>query len=272
MFPTLFKVGAFEITTFGVMMFLAFVIGGWVLTRQMRMYRIDEDVASSIVMAAALGGIIGAKVYYAILFRDWRLLFDRAGLVWYGGLIGGALACTWVIRRRRVDFLTTADVAAPGLSIGYALGRIGCFLVGDDYGRPTDAWFGVAFPKGAPPTTAQSLREFGVNVDPSIPAWQILKVHPTQLYETAAALIMFFVTLRMNKKPHQKGRTFGVFLILLAIERFFVEFVRAKDDRFLGPFTVAQLISVILIAVGIAFMTRGKTVITPVDVERTATR
>ena len=272
MFPTLFKVGAFEITTFGVMMFLAFIIGGWVLTRQMRQYRIDEDVASSIVMAAALGGIVGAKIYYAILFRDWHLLFDRAGLVWYGGLIGGALACTWVVRRRRVDFLTAADVTAPALSIGYALGRIGCFLVGDDYGRPTDAWFGIAFPKGAPPTTAQSLREFGVAVDPSIPAWQVLRVHPTQLYETAAALIMFFITMRMNSRPHQKGRTFGVFLILLAIERFLVEFVRAKDDRFLGPFTIAQLISVILIFVGIAFATRGKTVITPVTAEQIPAR
>src|SRR5688500_4675059 len=227
MFPTLIKVGAFEITTFGVMMFLAFIIGGWVLTRQLRQYNIDEDVASSIVMAAALGGIIGAKVYYAILFRDWRLLFDRAGLVWYGGLIGGALAVTWVIRRRRVPFFTAADVVAPPLSIGYALGRIGCFLVGDDYGRPTDAWFGVAFPKGAPPTTAQSLREFGVAVDPAIPDWQVLRVHPTQLYEAAAALIMFVITLRMNRRPHPAGRTFGVFLILLGIERFLVEIVRA---------------------------------------------
>jgi len=254
MFPTLIKVGAFEITTFGVMMFLAFIIGGWVLTRQLRQYNIDEDVASSIVMAAALGGIIGAKVYYAILFRDWRLLFDRAGLVWYGGLIGGALAVTWVIRRRRVPFFTAADVVAPPLSIGYALGRIGCFLVGDDYGRPTDAWFGVAFPKGAPPTTAQSLREFGVAVDPAIPDWQVLRVHPTQLYEAAAALIMFVITLRMNRRPHPAGRTFGVFLILLGIERFLVEIVRAKDDRFLGPFTVAQLISVLLIGTGVYFM------------------
>ncbi|HUP60242.1 MAG TPA: prolipoprotein diacylglyceryl transferase [Thermoanaerobaculia bacterium] len=250
MWPTLVKIGNFEITTFGLMMFLAFIIGGWVLAKQFRRYGLDEEIASSMVVAGALGGIIGAKVYYAILFRDWHLLFDRAGLVWYGGMIGGFLACVLLLRSRRVDFLTVADATAPAISIGYALGRIGCFLVGDDYGRSTNAWFGVAFPKGAPPTTAQELRDFGVAVDPSIPSYQVLRVHPTQLYETAAALLMFGILLWMNKRPHPKGRTWGVFLILLGIERFLVEIVRAKDDRFLGPFTIAQLISVLLVIAG----------------------
>ena len=250
MWPTLVKIGNFEITTFGLMMFLAFVIGGWVLAKQFKRYGLDEDLASSIVVAAALGGIIGAKIYYAILFRDWRLLFDRAGLVWYGGMIGGFLACSWLIWRRRADFLAVADAAAPAAAIGYALGRIGCFLVGDDYGRPTEAWYGVAFPKGAPPTTADALRDFGVAVDPAIPGYQVLKVHPTQLYETFAALVMFGILLWLNRRPHPKGRAWGVFLILLGIERFLVEIVRAKDDRFFGPFTVAQLISVLLIIAG----------------------
>src|SRR5437867_3564073 len=89
MYPTLLRVGNFEITTFGLMMFIAFIVGGWVLTKQYRHYGLSEDFASSFVMAGAIGGIVGAKIYYAILFRDWRLLFDRAGLVWYGGMIGG---------------------------------------------------------------------------------------------------------------------------------------------------------------------------------------
>ncbi len=251
MYPTLIRIGSFEITTFGLMMFLAFVVAGWVLARQLKRYGIDEDVASSIVMAAAIGGIVGAKIYYAILFRDWHLLFERAGLVWYGGLMGGAAAVSWVLWHRRVDFLSAADAAGPALSIGYCLGRIGCFLVGDDYGAPTNSWMGIAFPKGAPPTTAQSLRDFGVKVDPSLPPDAILRVWPTQLFESAAALIMFFILVRMNAQEHRRGRTFGVFLILLGVERFLVEIVRAKDDRFLGPFTVAQLISVIAVVVGI---------------------
>jgi phosphatidylglycerol---prolipoprotein diacylglyceryl transferase len=256
MYPTLLKFGSFEITTFGLMMFLAFIIGGWVLAKQFRRYGLDEELASSIVVAAALGGIIGAKIYYAILFRDWHLLFDRAGLVWYGGLIGGFLSCFWLVWRRRVNFLTVADAAAPALSIGYALGRIGCFLVGDDYGRPTDAWFGVAFPKGAPPTTASSLRDFGVAVDPSIPGYQVLKVHPTQLYESSAALVMFAILMWVNRRPHPRGRAFGLFLVLLGIERFCVEFVRAKDDRFFGGFTVAQVISVVIVIAGLLLAAR----------------
>jgi len=259
MFPTLVKIGSFEITTFGLMMFLAFITAGWVLARQFRHYGLDEELASSMVVAAAIGGIAGAKIYYAILFHDWHLLFDRAGLVWYGGLIGGALACTALIVRKRVSFLMVADAAAPALAIGYAIGRIGCFLVGDDYGRPTDAWYGVAFPKGAPPTTARSLREFGSHIDPSIPDFRILKVHPTQLYETGMALVMFAILMWLVRRPHHRGMAWGLFCVMLGIERFLVEIVRAKDDRFFGPFTVAQLISVLLIFAGLAWCARART-------------
>ena len=257
MYPTLLRIGSFEITTFGLMMFIAFVVGGWVLARQMRRYGIDDDVASSIVMAGAVGGIVGAKIYYAILFRNWHLLFERAGLVWYGGMIGGAAAISWIIVRRRIDFLVAADAIAPAGAIGYCLGRIGCFLVGDDYGAPTNSWVGIAFPKGSPPTTAAALREFGVRVDPSVPPDEILRVHPTQLYESAAALVMFVILWRYNSRPHARGRTFGLFLILLGIERFLVEIVRAKDDRFLGPFTIAQLISVISVVIGAVVIARA---------------
>ncbi|MEO8035330.1 MAG: prolipoprotein diacylglyceryl transferase [Acidobacteriota bacterium] len=256
MYPTLLKFGSFEITTFGLMMFLAFVVGGWVLNRQFRSYGLSEEIASSIVMAAAIGGIVGAKIYYAILYRSWHELFTRAGLVWYGGLIGGVIACSWVILRNRVDYLLVADAAAPALAIGYALGRIGCFLVGDDYGAPTDGWFGVAFPKGSPPTTAYSLRAFGVQVNPAIPDDTVLRVHPTQIYESLAAFAMFAILMTLVRRRHRKGRAFALFLIMMGIERFLVEMLRAKDDRFIGPFTVAQLISVILVVMGMTMWAR----------------
>lgn len=256
MYPTLVKIGSFEITTFGLMMFLAFVAGGWVLTRQFRRNGLTDELASSVVMAAALGGIIGAKIYYAILYHSWSELFARAGLVWYGGLIGGTVAATIVILRNRIPFFTAAAASAPALALGYALGRIGCFLVGDDYGRPTSAWFGVAFPKGAPPTTAYSLREFGVKVDPSIPDNAVLKVHPTQIYESLSSFAMFAILMWYVRKPHRRGNAFALFLIMMGIERFLVEIVRAKDDRFLGPFTVAQLISFVLVIIGSAIFVR----------------
>jgi len=256
MYPTLIKFGSFEITTFWLSMFLAFVSAGRIRSRQLQMHGLTDELASSMVMYAAIGGIAGAKIYYAILFHDWHLLFDRAGLVWYGGLAGGALACTWLLRHRRVDFLTATDATAPALAIGYAFGRIGCFLVGDDYGRPTAGWWGVAFPKGSPPTTAEALREFGVKIDPSIPAYEVLRVHPTQLYESAAAFVMFAILFWYSRRPHAKGRAFALFLGMMGIERFLVEIVRAKDDRFFGPFTVAQMISVILLITAIVLWTR----------------
>jgi phosphatidylglycerol---prolipoprotein diacylglyceryl transferase len=256
MYPVLFRFGNFEITTFGLMMFIAFIAGGWVLTRQFRRSGLSEELASSILMAGAIGGIVGAKIYYAILFRDWHLLFDRAGLVWYGGLIGGTLAVSVLLWRKRVDYFTAADGIAPATAIGYGLGRIGCFLVGDDYGRPTNSWIGIAFPKGSPPTTAESLRQFGVHVDPSIPPDQVLRVHPTQLYESASAFVIAIILFAVARRPHPKGRVAGLFCILFGIERFLVEIVRAKDDRFLGPFTIAQLISVLLLIAGFALLAR----------------
>lgn len=258
MWPTLLKIGSFEITTFGLMMFIAFAASAWALSKQFKRYGIDDEIASSMVLAAAIGGILGAKIYYAILYKDLSLIFSRSGLVFYGGLIGGLLACSWVVLRNKIPYLLAADATAPALALGYAFGRIGCFLVGDDYGRPTNAWYGIAFPKGAPPTTADSLRSFGVNIDPAIPGETILRVHPTQLYETAAAFVMYFILLRMMQRPHRRGVPFGLFFVLLGVERFLVEFVRAKDDRFFGPLTVAQIISIIAIIGGGALIAASR--------------
>lgn len=256
MWPTLIKIGNFEITTFGLMMFVAFLVAGYVTARQFRRYGFDENDASNVLVAAAIGGIIGAKIYYAVLYQDFSLLWSRAGLVWYGGMIGGTAAVSAVLIKKRIPYLTAADGIAPGAAIGYALGRIGCFLVGDDYGAPTDSAVGIAFPKGSPPTTADALRDFGVPVDPSIPGDTVLRVHPTQLYEAAAGLVIFGILIAASRRRHPAGRVFALFLVLAGIERFLVEFVRAKDDRFLGDFTVAQLISVLLVITGVVMMLR----------------
>jgi len=260
MWPTLFKFGNFEVTTFGLMMFLGFVVAGFILTRQFKRYGLSEDDASTVVLVGMVGGIVGAKIYYAILYRDAALLFDRAGLVWYGGLIGGAITISIYLLRKKIDYFLAADALAPALTAGYILGRIGCFLVGDDYGRPTESAVGVAFPKGAPPSTAGNLRGFGAEVDPTLPSDTVLRVHPTQLYEVALSIVVLFILLRLAKRPHTKGIVMAAFLVLAGIERFIVEIFRAKDDRFLGMFTVAQLISVILIVIGVAlWSTRRRT-------------
>ncbi|MDX1583749.1 MAG: prolipoprotein diacylglyceryl transferase [Thermoanaerobaculia bacterium] len=250
MWPTLIKIGSFEITTFGLMMFAGFLVGAWLMTKEFRRLGVEEDLASNILIAAVIGGILGGKIYYAILYGDLSLVFSRAGLVWYGGLLGGFLAASIVVMRSRTDYLTAADGVAPGLAIGYALGRVGCFLVGDDYGKPTDSWVGIAFPEGAPPTTARSLRAFGVDLDPSIPGDAVLQVHPTQLYTAFSFFAFTAILLWISRNHYWRGRIWSLFLIFLGVERFLIEILRAKDDRFFGDFTLAQLISIVIVVIG----------------------
>lgn len=251
MIRELFHIGSFSVSPFGVMLVLAFLASYLQLRWGMKRLGVgDEEDASALVFAAGVGGIVGAKVYYAILNGDWHLLLDRSGLVWYGGFILGAIGVLWTMRRRRLPGWPMADIAAPALALGYGIGRIGCFLVGDDYGRPTDLPWGIAFPVGLPETTAGNLRyTFHVPVPAGVPDDTLLRVHPTQLYETAMALAIWGVAIWLFRRRRQPGAIALTVLALLAVERFLVEFLRAKDDRFFGPFTMAQVISVLIVLV-----------------------
>jgi len=255
MIKEIFHIGSFSISPFGVMLVFAFLASYLQLRWGMKRLGIgDEEDASALVFAAGVGGILGAKVYYAILNMDWRLLFDRSGLVWYGGFILGAIGVLWMMRHRHLPGWPMADVAAPALALGYGIGRIGCFLVGDDYGRPTDLPWGVPFPVGLPETTAGNLRQmFHVQVPASIPDETLMRVHPTQLYETAMAVAIWAFAVWLFKREHRPGTVALAVLALLAVERFLIEFLRAKDDRFFGGFTLAQVISVAVFLIVLAF-------------------
>ncbi|MEO8276306.1 MAG: prolipoprotein diacylglyceryl transferase [Thermoanaerobaculia bacterium] len=251
MIQELFHIGPIVISPFGVMLVLAFLAGYLQMKRGMKRLGVgEEEDASSILFAAGVGGILGAKIYYAILYRDWHLLLDRSGLVWYGGFLLATAAVFWVIRRRKLPFWPLLDAATPALAIGYGVGRIGCFLVGDDYGRPTDLPWGVAFANGLPPTTAGYLRsEFGLAIPAVVPDDRLLRVHPTQLYETVLALLIGWIGWRflVRTKGERPGATALLVFALLAVERFVVEFVRAKDDRFFAGLTLAQVISLAIL-------------------------
>jgi phosphatidylglycerol:prolipoprotein diacylglycerol transferase len=254
MYPHLFTIGDFTVTSFGVMMFLSFVVGAWVLARQFEKRDMDPEMAWDMLLWIAIGGILGAKLYYVALHPadlvadPLRALTNRGGLVWYGGFIGGVSAFWWQTRKRKLSLARTFDSAAPALAIAYAVGRMGCFLVGDDYGRPTDSWVGIAFPEGYPPTTAGYFRSIGYDIAATVPDTAVLAVHPTQLYEIAAALVMFAVLWRLSGSLRD-GRLFAVYLVLYAIERFAVEFVRAKTDHVLLGLTTSQLASVALVII-----------------------
>jgi len=261
MIESLFSIGDFAISPFGVLLVASLLAAYWQLRKTMQRLGIgDEEDASALIFWVGLIGILGAKIYYAVVIGEWQDFFSRAGIVWYGGFIGGFIALVWIIRHRRLPFARTLDATGPGLALGYCVGRIGCFLVGDDYGVPTDLPWGVKFKVGLPPTTPASLlASFGVETPPEwVDADGFVAVHPTQLYESAAALTIWGVSLWLLRRGTRPGNLFVSVVALLATQRFCVELLRAKDDRFFGDFTLAQLISVVIVTVAMILVWRRR--------------
>lgn len=263
MYPTIFRIGDFSVSSFGLMIFLSFVVGAWVLAGQLKRRGMNPELAWDLLVWIAIGGIAGAKAYYLALHLQDVVadpigsVLSRGGFVWYGGLIGGVAAYYWQVRRRGLPLGIMFDATAPALAIAYAIGRVGCFLVGDDYGLPTDSWVGIAFPEGAPPSTAGYLRSIGAEIPASIPDSQVMTVHPTQLYEVGAALIMFAILWKLAARKWNPGRLFGVYLALYGVERFLIEFVRAKSDRFLLGLSTSQMASLLLLVVAAVLWIRS---------------
>jgi phosphatidylglycerol:prolipoprotein diacylglycerol transferase len=249
-YPLIFRLGRLEITGYGIMMMVGFLLGGWLIALELRRRGLYEEYAADITVAAVIGGIVGAKLWYWVM--NGGSLFARGGLVWYGGFVGGAAAVLLNGWRLKVPARWTFHLCAPALAAAYALGRIGCFIVNDDYGHPTTLPWGVKFPQGLPPSTAENLQhQFGIAVPPGTDPAEVLAVHPTQLYEVVLMLIAFAVLWRLRVRPRPVGWLFGIYLIWAGLERFLIEFVRAKDDRFFGPLTLAQVVSLGLVLLGI---------------------
>ena len=247
-YPLVFQLGPLTITGYGLMMMVAFLMAGWAIQMDLRRRGMNEDYAADVVFAAVIGGIVGAKVWYVLLTGEWDTLFRRGGFVWYGGFLGGVAGVLLNGWRKRVPPRWTMELTAAPLALGYALGRVGCFLVNDDYGIPSSLPWAMKFPEGLPPTTVANLELMHVPFPPNANPAEVVAVHPTQLYETALMMLAFWWLWRLREHRHGTGWLFGVYLVLAGAERFLVEFVRAKDDRLLGPFTLAQVTSLLLVA------------------------
>jgi len=249
-YPFVLRLGPLELTGYGLMMMVAFLMAGWAMQLELRRRRLDEEFAADIVIAGVVGGLIGAKIWYVLLTHEWDALFRRGGFVWYGGFLGATAAILINGWRRRVPWRFTAEICAAPLALGYALGRVGCFLVNDDYGIPSSLPWAMKFPQGLPPTTVANLTAMGVTFPPGTNPLQVVAVHPTQIYETVLMFLAFWWMWRRRDHGHATAWMLGCYLVLGGLERFLVEFLRAKDDRFLGGFTVAQATSVALVVVG----------------------
>lgn len=214
-------------------MAVAALAGLWLFDRERRRSGLPDHTLDA-GMAGVFGGLAGAKLAWAVEhaatvgpFLD--LLLSRGGLSWFGGFAGGLLAGILVLRRRRLPVVRVLAAATPALALAHAIGRIGCFLVGDDYGLPSDLPWAVAFPEGLPPT--------------SIP------VHPTQLYEMAALLPIVWLLLRWRRAGRPDLFVLGAYLVATGSVRFVIEFLRVHQP-FAGPFAVAHVFSMVAIGVG----------------------
>jgi phosphatidylglycerol:prolipoprotein diacylglycerol transferase len=250
--PTSYQLGPLQLTGFGLAILLTFVIAQIISQNELDRRGYDGSVMGDLVFAAVVGGLVGAKLYYAILAGDLSSLTSRAGFVFWGGLIGGILATALVMWRKKLSFARISDVAAITLAAGYSIGRTGCWAVGDDYGRPWNGPLATAFPEGAPPSTVGNMSNlFGIKFPPGTPESQVVAVHPTQLYEVTLGFIMFLILWRFRDHKHAEGWLFGFYCVLAGIERLIIEFFRAKDDRFFfAGMTTAQLIAIAFAVAG----------------------
>ena len=253
--PFVYHLGPLEVGGFGLAMLLCFVIGQILLTRELTRRGYDPAPVGDLVFAAVVGGLLGAKIYYAILVQDMDALFDRAGFVFWGGLIGGIIATSLVVRFKKLRWSTISDASAVSLAAAYSVGRTGCWAVGDDYGRPWDSPLAVQFPEGAPPSTAANMSQlFGTSFPAGTDPSAVIAVHPTQIYEVILGFVMFLIVWRFRDHKHAAGWLFGLYAVLAGLERFVIEFVRAKDDRFFGGLTLAQMIALGFVLAGVAWM------------------
>ncbi len=250
MYPELFTIGGFTVNSYGVMVAFAFFIAYLITSRELKRKGERPEMAQEMLTWVALCSIAGAKLFFVaenfsfeeIAANPVATVFARNGLTFYGGLFGGFAAGLYVAHKNGACMWKVFDAVAPGLALAYAIGRIGCLLVGDDYGTASGLPWAMAFPNGFPPV------EFAV--------------HPTQAYETLSMTAVFLILWKLRTAQKPDGRLFSIYLLLAGAERFFVEFLRCRpaafdSDGFLvrcveTDISAAQIISLAIIAAGTA--------------------
>ena len=236
MYPTLFTIGNIEISSFSTMVLVAFLVAYFIGESELKRKGLNSNLADLLLIACVIGGLGGSKVlflYQNVGFSDFisdPVRYLASGFTFLGGFLGALLLMWFVTQMKRVKYLLVTDAAAPALVLAYGIGRIGCLLVGDDYGVPTNLPWAIAFPNGSPPT--------------------FLAVHPTQIYDTISMLIFFAILWTIRKKDFPIGWMTAVTLMVLGVQRFMVEFLRSTTPSFVPGLSQAQVISRILVLIG----------------------
>jgi phosphatidylglycerol---prolipoprotein diacylglyceryl transferase len=258
MCPRLFQIGPFTVYGYGLMLALGFIAGSYLLVSEFKRRKIDPNIANNITLTALIAGVAGSKILF--LLENWPsfiadpfgMAFNPGGLTFYGGLILAAFSIYIYGKKKGISFFTIGDAIAPGMMLGYGIGRLGCHLAGDgDYGFPTLLPWGTNYSKGTyPPSLA--FKDFpeitsrfpGGIVPNNIPC------HPTPVYEFIICVLMCWFLWRVRKEMKPAGKLFMIYLSLAGIERFFIEFLR-PNPRVVFNLTEAQLIAMVLIAIGL---------------------
>lgn len=246
MYPILVKLGPVTLYSYGVMLAVAFLVSLGLARRAARrlppaLRAISAEQLADLITLSLLGGIVGGRLFYVML--SWKVFVEspaellaiwHGGLVWYGGFLGGVLAAWLYVRAQRLRFLRVGDQVVPFLALGHAIGRIGCFLNGCCFGDPTNAWCGVVFPGASTP------------------------VLPTQLFEALGLFVLFLILRRLQEPAmlRRPGRLLGWYVAGYAGWRFLLEFIRGDQTPWWMGLTLQQLISLILLVVGLSLLGR----------------
>ena len=235
MYPTIFKYGDTVLSSFSLMVLVAYFVGYKVFEKEILRRGYDEKVADISLAAVLIGGLGGSKLLF--LFQNATFSefisdptrYIASGYSSLGGLFGSILLLIVVANIKKVNYWTILDIACPAMVIGYAIGRIGCLLVGDDYGITSNLPWAISFPKGSPPT------------------YEL--VHPTQIYDTVLMTLLFIFLWKIRKYNDTPGWLASIGFIAMGIQRFLIEFIRNTTPSFIEGISQAQLFCLLLIVI-----------------------
>ena len=257
MYPRLLELGPITVYTYGVLLAAAYLLGLKLAMVRARSRGLDQTRVLDLGIYIIISALVGAKLL--LLITDFKsftadprelLTLARSGGVFYGGLIVAVIVALWYIRRVGLPLWTTCDVFAPGIALGHVVGRFGCLFAGCCYGKPTTRPWGITFTD--PFAAANVGTPLGV------------ALHPTQLYEAGAELLILIVLLVTERKGRPfPGRTFWLYMLLYAISRFIIEFYRGDDRGTVGMFSTSQFISIVLAPLAIVMLVYLSRVVTP---------
>ena len=248
MFPYLPEIFGFKIPTYGLMTALGYGAAIYYCIKNRKYLGVSKEVLADILFYIILGALIGGKIFYIFFNFDSfcaSTLIEkiRFGFDFYGGFIGAVIALFFCLKNKNISLIKGMDFFAPALALGHAIGRIGCFLAGCCYGKPTDSFLGVVFN----------------NPDTLVPHHlQHTHLYPTQLFESIANFILFIILAKIYKNQKKQGTTALTYIMGYALIRFIIEFFRG-DDRGSALFGLypSQIIALILFCVATFWLFRG---------------